>query len=249
MANLPKIVVALDLDTMDQNELCITAKGVITTGDPDVTTPPVTDAVLYAQADDLLKNLAKRKTDRSKDLTNIGLDLAGKVRMALQKDGLYVQSVANDVAEANGSVALGNAVVNRCGFKLKKKADKTPRDFKVVGSGPGWTHLRVKAVGKRAGYLWRFGKTTKKGIMPAGTLTTLFTLECEIIINNQDSGDIYGYQMASILPVSHGSGTGTSPTITAESASMMPASKTKKATISSDKDPYNWSDYIYDICK
>jgi hypothetical protein len=249
MKGLPKIVVALDVDCMDDATVCNNAKGVKTAGDADVTNPPVTDAVLKTEADDVVAIIQKRVTDQSASLTKAQGELASKVRWSYTKVGQYVGQVANDVARAQGNVEAGEKVVLRCGFKLKKKGVLPPRDFEVVDSGVSWIHIRVKSLGKKAGYLWRFGKTTKKGIMPVAPLTTFFTMECEIIIDNLESADVMGFQSATILPVGLGSKKSTKKGLVQEDASKTPSMGSKKPTLSADSDPYNWSDFIYHVCE
>jgi len=156
-----------------------------------------------------------------------------------------VQDVANKVAISNGSVSKGEAVVERCGFKLKKKGEKPSRAFEVVESGPGWIHLRVKSVGIKAGYLWRFGITSEKNKAPGVFLPILFTLECDIIITNLTSGVLYGYQVASILPVSRTPETDPALTTVTKKSSVMLSTKSKKASFTVGVDPYNWSDIMY----
>jgi hypothetical protein len=163
----------------------------------------------------------------------------------VRKVANYVQQVANDVAIEAGNVEAGEAVVLRCGFPLKKKAEVHPRGFEVVDSGPGWTSIRVKAVEKKAGYLFRLGKTTKKGVPPTAPLVTYFGLECELTIINQTTGDIIGVQSASILPTGYGSKKAAKDNLTNKKSTLTPAIKQKKATFNPDTDPYSWSDFIY----
>jgi hypothetical protein len=249
MEKIAKIVVSVETDKMDVPTLITTAKGIKTTGDADVVDPPFTDAQLQTQAGDLADTHSKRQTNQSKSLTRQEEEQAETLKTSVSWVGRYVQQIANKVAKDTGSVPMGEAVVERCGFKLKKKAEKAPRGFEVVDSGPGWTRLRAKSVGKRGGYLWRFGKTTQKGVMPSGPLTTFFTLECDVIIYGEESGAIMGYQMASILPIGQKNTSGSSVSGSTEDSSMVLSAKAKKAAITIGIDPYNWTDFIYEIVK
>ncbi len=245
MKNLPIIVVSLEVKDMDVPTLITTAKGVKTTGDPDVVNPPVTDVEITAQAEDLSKCHAKRQTDQSESLTREENELASKVRRSYSRVGRYVEDIANEVAIEAGDVNVGEAVVLRCGFKLKKKPDLHPRGFEVVKQGKGFTHLRVKAVGKKAGYAWRYGITNEAGQVPEQMLPILFTLECEVIVNGQKSGAMYAFQFASILPVSHTNKTKAALTANTKDSTLTTATKTKKATFTAGADPLSWSDFIY----
>ena len=248
MGNLPKIKVALDLEEMDVTNLGSMAKGVKTTGDPDVINPSVTDVVMHGQADDLLDCHDQRGTDKSPSKTREERVLKNILIRSITDVGLDVEKAANKVAIAQGDVAAGEAVVLRCGYKLKKKGTKPPREFEVVASGPGWVHLRVKAVGSRAGYLWRFGITTEIGKTPTEFMPILFTLECEIIITNLKRGVIMGYQMASILPVKQVPTTSPNPDV-AKDASLGGSAKGNKPSYPAGTDPYNWTDFLYDGTK
>ncbi len=248
MGNLPKIKVALDLEEMDVTNLASMAKGVKTTGDPDVTNPSVTDLVLHGQADDLLDCHDQRGTNKSPSLTRQETVLKNILIRSVTDVGLDVEKAANKVAIAQGDVAAGEAVVLRCGYKLKKKGTKPPREFEVVGSGPGWVHIRVKSVGSRAGYVWRFGITTEIGKVPTIFMPMLFTLECEVIITNIPRGAILGYQMASIVPVNLTAKSSPNPDVSKIPPLGAP-SKGKKPTFTANVDPLHWSDFIYDVCK
>ena len=247
--NLPKIVIAIDTSKKDVPTLCSDAKAVKTAGDPDATNPPVTDVVLGQQSDALIATHNLRKTNKSASLTSQEEQQRNILERSYKKVGLYVQGVANDVAVIKGDVAAGEAVAQRTGFMLKKKGTPHPRAFEVVESGPGWFHLRVKAIGKRAGYGWRYGVTSAKNIPPAEFRPVIFTLECEVVINNLKSGSIYGLQEACILPVSHKSST--NPAITATSKTATPTASTKahKATFSDGQEPMQFGDFIYEVCK
>jgi hypothetical protein len=249
MGNLPKIVVIRDLRNMDNTAVCTTALGTKTDGDPDVTNPPVKDVDFHQQANDALAVQVKRQTDQSKSLTAYGNELADIVRSSYADDAGYIEQIANKVAKAAGSYDAGVKVVVRCGYMLKTKGETHPRGFEVVAAEPGWIHLRVKAVGKRAGYLWRLGITTEKGVIPATFLPILFTLECEVVILNLKSGSMYGFQFASILPVAQTKNSDPSQTVSSMAATTTVSTKANKATYTVGDDPYQWSDFIYEGIK
>lgn len=249
MIKIPKIVVIRDLSDMDNTSVCNEALGTKTAGDADVTDPPVTDTVLHQQANDALAVQQKRQIDHSPSLTAQANELTEKVRYSYFKVAGYVQDVANDVVISTGSYDAGLNVVLRCGYKLKSKGEKHPRGFEVVASGPNWIHIRVKAVAKRAGYMWRLGITDEKGVKPTVFLPIIFTLECEVVILNLTSGEIYGIQYASILPVAQTKNSDPSQTIASKAATVTVSTKANKATVTMSDDPYQWSDFIYEGCK
>lgn len=242
MPKLPKIIVAAKTDEMDTPTLCSSARGVVTAGDPDVTAPPFTDVQLKAQADTTQGIHEQRITNKSPDLTRQEEVEVEKLEEMYKRDAQYVEDKANDVAKASGSVAAGEAVVLRCGFKLKQESHKAPREFEIIASGPGWMHIRVKSVGKRGGYVWRIGVTNTKGVIPTTFLPLFFTLECEMVITNLNSGSMYGIQFATILPASQSEAT---PGTQSDSIST----SSSKPTFSAGADPLIWSDFIYEGCK
>lgn len=238
MKNLPKILVATNVDEMDTPTLCANAKGIKTTGDPDVVTPPSTDTELQTQAGKVMDIHEKRFTDKSITLTKDEKVQRLILETMFTNVAGYVQQISRKVATAAGDVAAGEAVVVRCGFKLKKKGSLPPREFDIVDSGQGWFHLRMKAVAARAGYVWRIGVTSKKGVPPETFLPNKFTLECEVIITGTEFGLIYGMQAASILPVKQNPPDSESSPV-----------KANKPSFPADSDGLTWSDFIYDVSK
>jgi hypothetical protein len=245
MEKIPKIVVIRDLGYMDNTTLCKTALGTKTAGDADVVAPPVTDTVLHGEADDALAVQVQRQTNQSKSLTAQGNVLAGKVRVSYADNAAYVETIANKVVRNTGSYDAGVNVVERCGYMIKDKSEPHPRGFEVVESGPGWVHLRVKSVGKRAGYMWRCGITPEKDVKPSSFLPILFTLQSEVVIMGLRSGNMYGFQSASIVPVAQTKNSDPSQSISAKKATTSVATKANKTTFTITEDPYQWSEFIY----
>jgi hypothetical protein len=198
--NLPKIVVIKDISPLSTPEMISEALGVVFTGDPDATTPPVADPMLHAEAATLQTIHSKRQTNpptATSDEEDVQRNILAR---AYKKDAVYVEGVANDVAVDAGDVNAGEAVVLRIGMKLKKEGMADARSFEVYDSGVEWVHIRCKAVAKRAGYVWRYGITTAKNTPPATLVDPIFTLEANLLITDLQSGAIYGFQFASILP-------------------------------------------------
>ncbi|MEI6852571.1 MAG: hypothetical protein WCL06_06990 [Bacteroidota bacterium] len=204
MKNLDKITVNLDIDNKDVTTFCKDVKGVKTTGDHDVTDPPHTDTELGVQADKVLAIQAQRVTDKSPALTRQQKLQYDTMVLMYTDVGLYVQQIARKVAVAAGDIAAGEAVVLRCGFKLKAAPSVHPRGFEVVDSGPNWLHLRVKSAGRYSSCAWRIGIAQVKGTLPATFFPTVYTMECEVILTNIKSGILIAAQVATIVPASHG---------------------------------------------
>jgi len=245
MAKIKKIVVIRDLSDKDNTEVSKMALGTKTTGDPDVTNMPVSDTDFHKQANDSLDVQVQRQTDQSKSLTAKGNELCSKVRTSYFQNSGRIQDLANNLVATTGSYDAGVALVLRCGYLLKTKSEVHPRGFEIIDSGPGWVHLRVKAVGNRAGYIFRLGITTEKGVIPTTFLTILFSLQCEVVIMGLKSGSMYGFQFASILPVAQTKNSDPSQTASSKTATTTMSTKANKTVYVMTNEIYQWSDFIY----
>jgi len=218
--NLPKIVVAANVDEMTTLELCDAANAVKFTGDADCTAPPRTDVLLKGDATALFNLHSSREIAKDKSITQTEKEMVAKLKRWYAKCARYVQEVANDVAIAHGDIAAGHAVVFRTGFKLKSIAVMPPRQFEVIDSGPGWVKLRCKSIAKKAGYIWRYGVAPQRNVRPEEFSKDKTTLECIVTISNLKSGRIYGFAVAGVLPE-------------------------KDPTVSDGEEPNNFCDFIY----
>jgi len=241
MKNLDKITVNLDVTNKEVTTFCKDTKGVKTTGDHDVVDPPHTDSEIGTQADKVLAVQSQRVTDKSLSLTRLQKTLYATLVLMYTDVGLYVQQIARKVAVAAGNIAAGEAVVLRCGFKLKAAPAVHPREFELVASGPGWLHLRVKSPGKFSACAWRIGITQAKGKAPDTYFPQVDTMECEVIFTNIKSGSLIAAQVAPILPASHG----------IVSDDTKPTKKKRQVpsfAIGEGIENLNWSDPIYFGC-
>jgi hypothetical protein len=241
MKSLDKITVNLDIDDKNVTTFCKDAKGVKTAGDHDVVDPPHTDAEIATQADKVLAVQSLRVTDKSLSLTRQQKTLYATLVMMYTDVGLYVQQIARKVAVEAGNIAAGEAVVVRCGFKLKAAPAIHPREFELVDSGPGWVHLRVKSPGKISACAWKIGITQAKGTLPDKFFPQVDTMECEVIFTNLRSGLLYAAEVATILPASHGIISDDNP----------PTKKKRQVpsfAIGEGIENLNWSDPIYFGC-
>lgn len=248
MKGFPKIVVALNIKKMNALTLCTKAKGVKTTGDPDVVNPPVSDTTLQQQADDVLALLKLRVTVRKKSLTAqiaVAMDI---LKVSYEKVGRYVEMIARHKAMETGSVDAGENVVARCGFTLKKKRQMASRTFTIVSSGSGYTHLRAKAAAKNAVYVWRFGRTSEKGVRPLEFMPIAVTNVCELIVTYPYGGGFMAYQVACVLPKPRSSKTGHAHSTLGKNALKTTGYKGNKPVVEAGTDPLQWSDFLYIGC-
>jgi hypothetical protein len=248
MKNLPKIQV-LELATNASPDTVIKkATQIHTSGDVNVTAPPVDDTALGGQIT-TLQNRVTGSTATPPTFTAMQVTTAKNIVItSYNKIANYVEGVANDVAIAAGDVTAGNTVVTRVGCRLKKKSTKASKKFAATSKIEGEIEVGTKAPGAHTIYLRQYGKTTAKGVIPAVISDTIIGGLSEISITNLKSGDIYGVREALILPIPRkkgGSVVGISPTATARGTTPVATTKTNKATYSDGATHYIYSDWIY----
>jgi hypothetical protein len=244
--NLPLIVVLLAKKTWSTLTLADDTQHVKTTGDPLATTPPVTDAVIHGAASTLTTMYTGYKASpptytkqQVKQQRNIVITMFNKL-------ALYIQSVARDAAIAAGDVQAGEAVVTRCGFKIKKPASKPPKFFKVLSKIVGSVDVTTKVVNSRAGYIRVYGTTPTKGTPPATLSEPIFSLETKVHIDNLKSGTIYGFREAIILPVKRNPVNPDAVITTGKTIKETASFKGNKAYFTDGAaSHYIWSEWVY----
>ncbi len=80
---------------------------------------------------------------------------------------------------------------------------------------------------------------------PAELGQMVVTLETDLIIHGLKSGSTYGFQHASILPVSHTRKTSPASTATSQPATLMPTTKARHPLVDDGHDPQQSSGFIY----
>jgi hypothetical protein len=245
-STIKKAKVSLEFQKLDANGLATFADGTVNglTGNTNLSTPPVALATVSPQITALRTTLRQISSgNTSKALTRLEAQQVNALMQSLTTNGHYVEDTANTIAA--GDLSKAEQIIASSGYKLKKKGVAHPRSFEVVESGPGWVHLRVKAVGKRAGYAWRYGITTTKDSPPAAWSKIIFTLEAEVVITNLKGAAIYCFQEASILPVAHTPKTNVAATAISRTVTPSATTKAHKATFSDGQEPLQFSDIVY----
>ncbi len=241
------IQVNCDFKDKSALEIANMCNGVKTAGDVDVTDPPITDTVMHTQGGKITAIHAQRATNRSTQLTAQEMQEVNTAKRYYKKTGLYIQGIAIDVATEAGDINAGIAVVERCGYKIKKVGSKAGREFEILAFGPGWIHVRVKSEGAKAAYIWRIGATTEKGVKPETFISVFYTKECELIITGIVAGVIYGIQEASIMPVPKKNTKTKGAIHLTNEISLQSSAGTSKPSYALGSDPYNWTDPIFQI--
>ncbi len=243
-----RVRIALNFAKMSVDEL-ITFGSAVANGlaaDPDAIAPPVASAALTAQTAGLQAIHIQRKSDKSPNLTDLERQQANTLVQSLITDAHYVVDTAN--TKASGDVSKAREIINRIGFQIKKAGQRHPRSFEVAETGEGWVHLRVKKSRRgNEAHAWRYGETSAKDVPPAELGQMVVTLETDLIIHGLKSGSTYGFQHASILPVSHTRKTSPASTATSQAATLIPLSKSRHPLHGDGQDPQQWSGFIYAV--
>lgn len=248
--------IALNFIKMSVDELLTFAAGIANglINDPDATAPPVNSGTLFNEIGTvnpptaLAGTHAKRKSDKSETLTKLEQQQANLLTLSLTKDAHYVEDTANDIANGDESHFL--QIITRIGFQPKKKPSLHPRDFEVVEIGKGWIHLRAKKTHKGPeAHCWQYGVTAAENTPPTALGKVIVTLEADIIIHDLTSAAIYGFQHASIVPVSHTKKTSPKNTANSKNATPVPLSKSKHPMFSNGDDPQQFSGFIYEVIR
>ena len=237
--------VAFEFRTMKEADLASFADGVAIrlTGNATFPSPPVPAATLSTQVGTLRAALAAiASSGRTKVLTAQSKEARLALLLSLVADGHYVEDTSNTAAA--GDSAKAAALVVSAAFALAKTPTGGPKATGVVGTGPGWIHLRDKKDARVEAHLWRYGLTSAKGTPPS-TLVTLVTLEVDLIIRDLPSGTTLAVQHAAVGPV----GTGAKKATGAGSGlTTLPAALGKHPVHSNlQTQPYTFGDFAYAV--
>ncbi len=222
-----------------------------TAGDPNVTAPPVTDAVFQPQVARLQLMLTGSKLSPPTYTTTQLNVQKGIVVTSYNKIAANVEGVAQDVANTAGDINAGITVVTRVGCKLGKKGSSKRTDFGVVGSSPNFIQVHVKkSVKGNEAHKWRIALVPALETPPAkGAWVEFTSTECDIILEGIPAGSFVAINHTPIVPVAHhktGTTTGIAPPLTGKTVKPIAASKANHPVFNwLNPDPYTWSGWIY----
>ena len=175
----------------------------------DLAKLPVSTADMLLQATALETTHTTRKVNKSAALTAQEHAQATIVFNTITDTAAFVEAFAN--RKAAGDLAIAVAIITSVGFQLKKEFVAHQRTFEVISAFNGQFHLRAKAVGDRAAYIWQWSEDAgKTWSFP------IFTIGSELIITNLKDGVNYSFRYAVVLPVIQGK-----PTIPAGSEQLI----------------------------
>jgi hypothetical protein len=241
-----KAKISLGFQKKSASETVSFGNGTVTgcTGNAFFPSMPVPLGTISAQCTAVENDLTKIASgNTSTALTKLLAQDLDALKTSLTTNGHYVEDTANTVAA--GNLAKAQQMINSSGYKLKKTGTPHPRVFEVMKSGIQWVHLRVKSVGTRAGYVWRYAPVSAKGVVPTSWTYVIYTLETELVINNLKSSTIYAFQYASILPVSHSKKVPVLTPIVVKAATTLSSTKSSKPTYTDGQTQLQFSDTIY----
>jgi hypothetical protein len=251
MKNLGKIQV-LEVSAETPTETLINdALLVHTTGDAVAGGAPVTDLVLQTAANKL-QTIYTGFHASPPTYTSAQVTTQKNIVVALYNQNVgYMKGVANVAAVTAGDITAGNAVVTRCGFKLKKKGVRGTKTFKGTSTVAGKIDVSTKAAGPRATYIREYGVTPTKDVPPVTPNPEyLISITADMSITNLKSGNIIAIREAIIVPVPKkkktGTGTGTSsPPLGARSITPNTSTDAKKAVFTDGAVHYIFGNWIY----
>ncbi|MBI3501008.1 MAG: hypothetical protein HY063_04375 [Bacteroidetes bacterium] len=248
--NLPKIVVITDIGSLTVTDAVSEVKGVVFTGDPDATNPPVPDGTAHPQADLLMSIHNKRQTIPPTATAAQENEQRLIVNETYRLNASYGQGVARAVAKTAGDVDAGITVVHRIGLKLKNKNTGKKPDFGQIKSGPGTLHLHAKKANPKQNeaHGWDYAVVPNNKTIPtAAQLKRRFTPQTDVIFSDLDSGTLVAARHTSIGTARKGKSSKTHHTSKTTDKSTSSAAVISSHHVFSDKtdDPYTWTAFIY----
>jgi hypothetical protein len=241
--NLPYIHVSRKFKSWGPKKLSPFGLGLNMTN-PALPTWPHDQATIVATVGSMDTVEHERLTDKSAAKTSEEIQLSGQVKSQLDDNAGYLEMIANQVAKAAGDVKAGIQLVQSVGYALVETKEKTKRGFEEISNGPGFSVVRTKRVGKRAGYVFQSGVTTARNIPPATVQPNMYTLTVAIQINGIETGKIYGVRFGVVVPATHNVKV-TKKSKATKAATKTAASNSKIPIFNYGEDAIAWSAWIY----
>lgn len=198
---MDKIVVITDISGMTAPNAAAEVKGVVFTGDPDATAPPVDDTAAHGQADALLNIHSKRQANPPTATANQETPIRSTLDENYHLNAVYAQGIARKVAKAAGDVAAGEAVVERLGLKLKNKRAHGAKSFQADSTIEGQVDITTKSAGEHTTYIREYGITAAKNTppLPADIKDWLITQVVNASITGIPSTKVIGIREAAVV--------------------------------------------------
>jgi hypothetical protein len=228
--------IVLNLGKKTVSELISLAYEIKTTGDADVTTHRYTDAELQAQAAIVQGMIGTRGSDPHPALTKAEQTEVNKLSgmiIAVKGD---VEFWGNKVA--NGNRAIFDTIAHRTGFVPQDTHAHQQRIFEFLPSDNGSFHCRVHSEGVSITYVYQYGITPAKDVLPAIWSDRIALSLVELIVGGFKSGDIVGVRYAAVM---HGH----EPIVHNRVLNYPPVNSKGKVSLTNGVDFLHFSDVIY----
>lgn len=195
--------IALHLNKMSLSDLVSFVLGLKLAGDPDAVSPPFTQAQLQALANKVLTDLGVRITSPNPTLTAAQQGDVDALCRALIAVKNYVEQVAN--AHTPGNRAMFDTITRRIGFLPQGAKKKFLRIFEVKPNGAGGFIIIVPSAGKgkHAVYVFQFGVTTAKDVLPATWMELIPIPATELEVTGVPSATIIAIHYAEVIVPPH----------------------------------------------
>jgi len=200
--SIKRVIIALNLHLLDTPGLVSFLRAIIKalTGNTyflpaDIAKLPVTIADMGTQATNLESTHTSRKTNKSATLTSTEQDQVTLVMNTIGDTADFVEGLGNK--KAAGDLSLAVQIITSAGFQVKKEFVVHQRTFEIVDVAKKQVHIRTKAAGARASYIWQGSANPSD---PGSWSFPIVTIEAEVIITSLTSGTNYGFRVATILP-------------------------------------------------
>jgi hypothetical protein len=228
--------IVLNLGKKTVSEIISLAYGIKTTGDPDVTTVRYTDAEIQAQAAVVQGMVGTRASDPHPALTNTEQTEVNKLTA-------MIIAVKGDVEFYGNKVAAGNraafdTIAHRTGFVPQGASAHQQRIFEFLPSENGSFHSRVHSEGQNITYVYQYGITPAKDVLPAIWGDRIALSLVELIVAGFTSGTIIGVRYAAVM---HGN----EPPIHNRALNYPPVNSKGKVSLTNGVDFMHFSDVIY----
>ena len=197
--------IVLNLGKISVAELITLANGIKTLGDAVVTTVRFSDVAIKAQAAVVQGMVGSRASDPHPALTfaeQTQVNLLSSMIIAVKGD---VEFYGNQ--SAAGNRAIFSTIAHRTGFVPQGEAAHQTRIFEFLPADIGSFYARVHSEGRDITYIYQYGITSAKDVLPTVWSDRIALPFVELIVTGFTSGTIVGIRYAAIMhgnePVTH----------------------------------------------
>jgi len=228
--------IVLNLGKKTVHELISLAYGIKTTGDADVTTHRYTDAEIQAQAAIVQGEIGTRASDPHPALTLAEQTEVNKLSNMIIAAKGDVEFWGNKVA--NGNRVAFDTIAHRTGLVPQGEKAQHARIFEFLPADIGSFYARVHSEGRDITYIFQYGITSAKDVLPTTFSDRIALPFVELIVTGFASGTIVGVRYAAIM---HGN----APLVHDRALNYPPLNAKGKVTLTHGVDFLHFSDVIY----